>query len=69
MQNFDKQIINELMRVCSAEEVVLVLTGDADEDTVQKVQVVARVLTDEWNETGWNPQSSNVDNLKDMFNV
>ena len=69
MQNFDKQIVNELMRVCSAEEVLLVLLGEASDEVRSKVQTVARVLTDEWNDTGWSPQSANVDKLKDIFNV
>lgn len=67
MQNFDKQIINELLRVCSTEEVVLALLGEADKEVVEKVQVVARVLTDEWNEAAWTGGSNNTQKLNEIF--
>ena len=67
MRNYDNKIITELKKVCTAEELVLVLIGDADWPTKRKVASAAQVLLDEYNEEGLTGGSKNINKLKDIF--
>lgn len=67
MRNYDNKIITELKKVCTAEEIVLTLIGEADWATKRKVQAVAQVLLDEYNGDGLSGGSKQINNLKDVF--
>lgn len=67
MRNYDNKIITELKKVCTAEEMVLVLLGEADWATKRKVQSVTQVLLDEYSDEGFSGGSKNINKLKDIF--
>lgn len=67
MRNYDNKIITELKKVCTAEELVLVLIGEADWATKRKVESIAQVLLDEYNEGGFSGGSKNINKLKEIF--
>lgn len=67
MKKYDNKIITELQKVCTAEEIVLVLVDEADEELRRKVQTVTSVLLDEFTFDGYDDGSKNIESLKGLF--
>ena len=62
---FDKRIIDEVYRTMGAQRMLEAMLGD--EDAGWELSVVTQVLFDEFQLGPYDPQSDNVQRLKDEF--
>ena len=65
MENFNKKVITEALKVVTAEEMINAILGN-DETARRKLQTVVRVLHDEYNESPWVGNASEVSRLNNI---